>query len=438
MSAKKRKVNLPLLEVFVVSIVLHVGGLLAFGGFVLYQYVNPKDHTLDAPPPAERIQPQRLQRMVQLQQDTRESKRPPQRIEVQQVSEMSLANMNFQIPELELASNIAGADYGAGAARASIDSGGIDLSMPELEFMDIKVRGERFFFVLDASDYTLDDKYGGIPAYNLFKDELTREIEKLPAGALFNVLFYRGDNLQVFNPTGLVPATPDNKARLQSWITPINSTYDNRGLTSNTQMARRNYDRNFNEDAVKAWLQGIVVAAEQGSDTIFLITHGRDQKWPSWYFTKDRNEEQYAREQAEWEGSKEQEEWEAALAETRAAIDRENAARERAGRPKKVVNSMWSEVRQRFPDITFPPTPERQHYEESDVVGFIKSAFQELYLNNRERDYGPPSINVVQMIEQDTELDPALNTEGFPMLVRRFSGRYKAIEGMEALEDLTN
>ena len=62
--------------------------------------------------------------------------------------------------------------------------------MPEIEIFGVKGKGEKLFLILDTNDQMLIDEMGGIPAYNIIKDEMIRIVEELPPTALFNICVF--------------------------------------------------------------------------------------------------------------------------------------------------------------------------------------------------------------------------------------------------------
>jgi len=64
---RKRKINLPLVEVIGISVLLHVGGLFILGGLTLYEVLKPEEPEFEAPPVVEAVDNKPQKMKVQLQ-----------------------------------------------------------------------------------------------------------------------------------------------------------------------------------------------------------------------------------------------------------------------------------------------------------------------------------------------------------------------------------
>ena len=266
---KKRKVNLPLIEVIVVSLIVHVVAIVVLGSITIYTALMPDEPELQAPPPPERIEPQKLQHKVQLQKQQQKSQRPPQKITVKQVSQLNMPSLDLNIPTVDTRVAVGTGNIGAGGLSRNNTGGGIEFSKSAVDFFGIKSSGERVFFIVDASKYMLEDKKGGIPAYNLIKDEISTMVTKLAPGTLFNVIFYDGGRLYSFSDK-LLPATTQNKERFKAWIQPINKDFASVGkLQSNTKVSLTDIEPM--KTKANQWVKALQAAMEQGSDTINML-----------------------------------------------------------------------------------------------------------------------------------------------------------------------
>jgi len=99
---KRRKVNLPLIEVIVISLVLHVGLLLLLGGLTIYTAMLPQAADLEAPPEPEQVEPERLERQVRMEQQQQRSTRPRQQIAVTNPSQLNLPTLDMDMPVMDM------------------------------------------------------------------------------------------------------------------------------------------------------------------------------------------------------------------------------------------------------------------------------------------------------------------------------------------------
>ena len=269
-----------MIEVIGVSLIVHLVAIIGLGSYTIYTALVPDEPELEAPPPPEKIETQKLQQQVRLQQQQRRSSRPVQKITVTNVSSVNLPDLSVNMPTVDTKVAVGG-NYGAGRLDDDITGGGIDFSKSAVDFFGIKSTGERVTFIVDASNYMLVDEKGGIPAYNIIKDEIAKMVNKLSSGTLFNVIFYNGGTLQAYS-TKLLPATRQNKELFKEWLKPINKDFASKGkLTNNLSIL--NKDIKPMTTKANNWVKALQVAMEQGSDSINLMVaswqfHGRGLK----------------------------------------------------------------------------------------------------------------------------------------------------------------
>lgn len=93
---RRRKVNLPLIEVLGVSFVLHLLGLLILGGLTIYKMTQQPEPEFEAPPPpSESTPPPQIQ--VKL---TKAKAAPPMKLSVQNISQLNMPMLNVDIPTI--------------------------------------------------------------------------------------------------------------------------------------------------------------------------------------------------------------------------------------------------------------------------------------------------------------------------------------------------
>lgn len=422
----KRKVNLPLIEVLIISIVLHGAALLILGGITIYQYIQPPEPELEAPPVVERAEPERLQQQVRVQQQQRQSTRPTQRITVTNVSEMNMPTLDIDLPQVATRVGVGGVGQGGqggGGLRSTLGSGSIDFNRSAVNFFGIRSQGERIMFIIDASRLMMLDKRGGIPAYNIIKEEIIKQVSGLSPGTLFNVMFYNDTAIQAFSPT-MVPATAANKEALAKWIEPINKDFASVAkLKGNVNIKDQSIEPMKNE--VRYWPRALQVAMEQGCDAIFIMT-----SWWGWY-RKGMSESELQRwyKQQGW-GEKEETAWQEAVVKARAWLQKENEARRSRGQPERVIGSIAEIVREISPGVRTKPAPS---WSRDEVMNQVQNASRALYANSGER----PPVNVVLYLGADEKAEGNSTVEAFQNLARRMRGRFNVLQGLPALRNVT-
>ncbi len=422
---KKRKVNLPLIEVIIVSLIVHVVAIVVLGGITIYTALMPEEPELEAPPPPERIEPQKLQHKVQLQKQQKKSQRPPQKITVQQVSQINMPTLDLDIPTVDTRVSVGTANFaGAGGIGGNRGGAGIEFSKSSVDFFGIKSSGERVFFIVDASKYMLVDEKGGIPAYNIIKDEITMMVNKLAPGTLFNVMFYDGSKLSSFS-SKLIPATTQNKERFKAWIQPINKDFASIGkLKSNTDIVTKDIEPMT--DKPRYWVRALQSAMEQGSDTINILVsswqfHGRGLKGDeltAWYKSVG------------W-GEKEEAEWDAHVKKAQEWLKNENKKRRDAGKPERVVTWIGTVVSEQWPKVRRKPAASFSVEEVMDHIDEVSDIYY------RDQDLRRPPVNVVLFLGKEQDPDSSSSARHFEDLVRKNRGRMQILEGMEALKNVT-
>jgi hypothetical protein len=166
-------------------------------------------------------------------------------------------------------------------------------------------------FVVDTSTSIMEPRKGGFLAFSIIREEIMRQVGRLPATAQFNVILFRMNN----DETGdvdinlykreLSPATSENKKDFFEWMTPVNAKLDNFGPASATRRTgwrRKPLPPESGVDPLllpPSWARAAHAALEQAPDTVFVITasEGRVRKTIS--------EQEMAKRRAEFEKEKE-------------------------------------------------------------------------------------------------------------------------------------
>ncbi|MEM9227434.1 MAG: hypothetical protein AAGA45_05660, partial [Verrucomicrobiota bacterium] len=212
--ARKRKINLPLIEVVAISLIIHVVALFALGSYTLYTVLSNNNPELEAPPLAETIEPQKLQHQVQLQKQQQKSQRQQQSIDLKQVAQMELPQFDINMPMVQ--SRVA-VNTGAGAGLGTgFEGGGIDLTKSAISLLGLKDSGENVAIILDTARSMLEQERGDVQGYARVKKEIADVIAGLKPGTLFNIYAY-DDNLETFSAKP-VAASSANRAKASEWV----------------------------------------------------------------------------------------------------------------------------------------------------------------------------------------------------------------------------
>ncbi len=176
-----------------------------------------------------------------------------------------------------------GSGVGLGAGTGMSTSLGAGTGLGGRGFMSLSflgmsdVRARKVVFVVDIGPGLLDIRKGGIRAFEIMRQEISRLVAALPPTAEFNVVFFATDQIRLFSPA-LQPATADNKKTFFSWLAPINADLQSlgtRSIPASSPRWRRPADDSLKLDEdyrPPLWINALHAGLEQQPDTIFLIT----------------------------------------------------------------------------------------------------------------------------------------------------------------------
>jgi hypothetical protein len=224
----QRRSNPLLWSVIMISVVVHVLALLIAGGITIYHYAMPAEPNFDAPLPHETIERQRLDMSVRLQQQQQRTQRPTERLQVTTPSQITVPDMDIRVPDLNARVAVAGLG-GSGRGADIGGAGGLSIGAVTVNILGVRSRGEKFLFIIDADRTLMVDARGGMPTYNVIKEDLIRAVNELPTSALFNAMIYENRSIQVWSER-LHSASDENKERFAEWLRPINTDFDRLGV----------------------------------------------------------------------------------------------------------------------------------------------------------------------------------------------------------------
>lgn len=422
----------------VASLVLHALLLVAALSFVAVTVViKPRQEFVSRQVDRPKMPPKKLQVPVKIKKQQRKPKLR-QRI----VVKSKIQNMpEIKMPEIHGIKGGLGniGDAGLGGA------GGIGFSMPEIKLFGIRSKGEKVLLVLDAGADILRDEVGGMRAYAIIKDELVKIVEGLGPTTLFNLAVCDAGSTVMLFPQ-LVPATRENRAKVEAWLEPLNKVKAGMGsadygigtigqggtwLPLDGSLARGR----VRGDAIKDWeywYRPLAEAVRQNADTVFLLSgawgHLREVKggeWPTWDPEKKKR-------------------WEEYHSKARALQEEENRRRAARGDPPQVFPNEAVMVATYFPGehATYgPPGPEWHYYTGEEIAESLTILRKECVANlpavksgitGRKQDRF--SINVVFFAPKGAGSKP-WGSEGFQVLAKRCDGEFRALSGLEAIEN---
>lgn len=305
---RRRKVNLPLIEVIVASLIVHVAGLMILGGITIWTAMQPEEPEMEAPPPVSTQPQEKLRQRVRLQQQQKKSTPPRAKIAVRNVSQINLPQLDINLPTVN--SRVAvgvGAAGAAGGLGRDFGSGGLDLTKSAVNFFGIHDEGENVAFLLDTARSMVEKERGDVAGYRRVKEEITRMIMDMTPGTLFNIYAF-DNNIEAFRPRP-VSANTANRQAAAKWIERFwnfeNGKFTYQGAQgfgvapdmTDLPIRRQKVVRTGEQNSPEATFSleplpaeqaavgegtsrvdlAILAAAEGGADTIFMITDGTPQ-----------------------------------------------------------------------------------------------------------------------------------------------------------------
>lgn len=272
LSERRRRM---LRNVLLISLGVHVMGMLVFGGVVLARYLQEEKTVFEAPPPARTYEPRKVELKVKVQKRQRSSSRPAivPRMVSMKPSELSLPEIKLD-PKLVTTTfqpkfkAVTGKGLGAGLGTG-YGSSGFGEGVSAVNFFDIQAKGERITVLVDVSVSMVEEERGGPAGYARVRERLAQVVGSLRDGTLFNVIVF-ADACSVMEPQ-MVYAKDDTRLKAKQFLRAYN-TEGNYGLDNG----------NFNPGSVGVPAAGgttrldlaLTAAMQQGADTILIISDG--------------------------------------------------------------------------------------------------------------------------------------------------------------------
>jgi len=224
-----------LMYVFLGSLLVHVVGLIAFGGWTVMRSRKEEATVFRTPPPVRTYEPRKLEHRVKVQNRQRSSSRPamlprlvantPSRVSLPEIkADPKLIHTTFQ-PKFKA---VSGKGLGAGLGTG-YGTHGFGTGMQTYDFFGIRARGEKVAVLVDVSVSMVEPERGGVAGYMAVKQRLGQVVDSLPDTALFNVIVF-ADAAESLEPK-LVLANESNRENAKRFLRPFNRD-GNWGLSS--------------------------------------------------------------------------------------------------------------------------------------------------------------------------------------------------------------
>ena len=429
---KTRKLNPMLLNVIVISAILHVVAAVLIGGWIVSTSMAPPEPEFAPPPPTEKMVPKKIEYSVAMAQQQKKSvsSKPKKRIQVKAINNLNTPKINIALPQINTKIGVAGIGKGIGRGSA-LGGGGLGMGAKAVSLFKVKASGERFLFLVDCTDRTMTDIKGGLKAYNAIRDEITKLINGLPPSIVFNVGFFdkAGPTVQfLFFKQGLQAATPSAKSEFASWVKTINRDADNVGIDNN---GNYRLTKKMPRSTMNHSLQITQVAMEQKADAAFIISgswtdlyenvrRSPDKKELDW-LKKERDKAKKAYEKAGWdraklrEYAKESAQW---TRDAQLAYKAYQEKRVKSGGNRQLGTDYYKWAQKNFKDQPEGPegdAPEKYtpgnykfFYEKKEVQAYLRSVIDENYGTGASRK--KYSMNLIVFMGDD-EIKQAMDKD---------------------------
>ena len=451
---KKKKFNPLLMNVIIVSLGVHLVGLLILGGITVIKHVIPDEAQFEEPPAvAEEEPPPPVKVQIQPQASKQQAMN---NLSMRPVADIAVANVAVDLPSMDQSFTVSSGLGGIGRVGGLLGGGGtgtIGMGMSDVSVFGLKARAERILFVIDTGRPMVYDSKGGLNSYRVIKKEIAEMVGRLSAGTLFNVLLFDDTTYaytKLFKPK-LVPAGAALAAELSEWFEPVNADIDSLGPGVGKKYAAvatklKGYEAYFAGLNQFPTAQTVTqVAMEMGVDAIFQVV-GDHQGFGRIRLGVTEEERQRIKEKKEWQenDSKWQAEY-AAHKEEKASVKqridaqlaKENKRRASRGLPPKVMHpNIYRQAKEMGFSFT---TPKRIYASEHQIANYAEGKQAERYFKALSKELfdkngrPPPSMNVILFLAGDEEFAKD-KKKAVSTFVRHFKGKMKIIRGLSGIQ----
>jgi hypothetical protein len=416
-----------------VSLIVHFILIAVAVSFVAVTVINKEDQHFEAKKVARpKVPLKKLQVPVNIKKKKTQKPKLRKRIVVK-------PKLDQKIPDIKMP-EITGVKGGIGSAGDSLGGGGsLGFTMPEINIFGLKSRGEKVFLVLDCGPGMMADARGGIPAYNLIKNELLTIVDHLPPTTLFNLAVYSKGGTYVLFPK-MHSATPDHVAKARAWLGPLNqfkpgmgnAEYGPKTLGPGGTATKENLAMPPLKNS-SYWLRPALMAMQQQADAIYVLT----ESWGALNYVMETFQTG-----ASWDED-DKADWQEAVVKARQMFDEENRQRRAKGLPPKVLGSTSSSalVKHYLPRVKHPPKTvgKKKHgYSPAEIEEGMKAVRAKHATGNpiqlksgvsKKRSKDQFSFNVIHFT---TKADNAPIGQ-FKKLTNELRGDYLQLEGLDAI-----
>ncbi len=295
LSVKRRK---QLWTLMLISLGIHLIGLLIFGGVVVMRTFLEEKTVFVAPPPLKTYEPRKLEHKVKVQKQQRSSSRPTMMPRM-----VSAKPSDFALPEIKANpkviktsfqpkfKEVSGTGLGVGLGTG-YGVGGFGMGVSAFNFFGIKGRGDKIAILVDVSVSMIEEEAGGVAGYERVKRRIEQVVEALSDAALFNMIVF-ADAASAMDKE-LIIASKSNKTKGKEFIRPYN-TAGNWGLANgNIQPAVIGLKPAGGTTRLDL---ALTAAFEQGADTILIISDGIPRVKKSY---TEQDYKRHSEAQAQW------------------------------------------------------------------------------------------------------------------------------------------
>ena len=443
--ALKKKTLVCSSEAAAISIGIHVLLLIFAGSWVAIKYVQDKNNEFQG----ENIERRKLERR-QLVLPTKVKNLQKKSSRPKVTSRMAVASkQTFSLPEM---SNL---DIGFDRSGRSVGgmgmTGGLGFGIAGVNFFGAKSKGEKVVFVLDASTAMMDDAKGGYLTYKFAKDRIGQMIDRMNSATLFNVMVYtsrKGKTQTAMFSQALVPATPENRSKINEWLAPLNDDVKHlenlNDLPGKYNGDGRKYDTGVTR--LPEFIEPVQAAMEQKADNIFILCKGwGDMRMSNEDALTLRDAAPEDRDRDPKEVAEKRRIASESQAEAKRILAEENQAREAKGLPPKVVPDMRSYIKSL--GLPYPSWGSFQvHFNLEELLDHLEKVYE---VNYKEEGLDKPRIHIVKLIAADgSGVDPVEGDRGKKVeaatqrfnwlrrVAKEFRGEFELLRGAKTMEDL--
>lgn len=409
-----------------VSLLIHALIIVVAFSFVVVKVLVKEEQNFEA---LKVNRPQMKLKKIQVQVKINKKKLKP-KIRKRLVVKMPQRKVpEFKMPEITgVKGGIGGSLEGSGLG------GGLGFSMPEINMFGVKSRGEKFFFILDATPSMIIDEMGGIPAYNIIKQELLKIAESLDSTVLFNIVVFDSTKSKVLFPK-LVPASAQNVETMKAWLEPLNRVTENMddkdyGLKTLGPGAHGAVGE-IEVDPLQRqvwWMKPALLAMKQQADTVYLLTY----QWGNLSHTGEKVKHVGV----------DQEKKKKYIALARKKHKEENDKRRKNGDPPRVLGSDTALLGAYFPNVGFGGVktggggglaynPQIMTKAMTEVRERNRPKTPQLRSGTFKKKKDALSVNVIQFFRKS---EGPRDQENLKKFATMNSGKYNALSGLEAIQ----